>query len=91
MNLKLRRSEILKKVKKYVDEIGQSVQKCNHMKRLSSLRLLKGQSETITVSDLRAAPGDVLAQVQQGKTFSITKQGKVVASLAPMKDKNENN
>ena len=49
------------------------------------------QSETITVSDLRAAPGDVLAQVQQGKTFSITKQGKVVASLAPKKDKNENN
>lgn len=54
-----------------------------HMKRLSELNLLSGQSETITVSEFRQAPGDVLAQVQMGKSFRITKNGKRVADLTP--------
>ena len=45
------------------------------MKRLRYLRLLEGETETITMSDLRAQPGDLIAQVQQGKTFTVTKQG----------------
>lgn len=53
------------------------------MKRLPDLQLLVGQQETITVTDLREGPGDVLAQVQLGKSFRITKNGKVVADLTP--------
>jgi len=33
------------------------------------------------MSDLRAQPGDLIAQVQQGKTFTVTKQGKPVAVI----------
>ena len=53
------------------------------MKRLHDLNLLAGQSETITVTDFRQGPGDVLAQVQMGKSSRITKNGKVVAELTP--------
>jgi prevent-host-death family protein len=53
------------------------------MKRLPDLQLLVGQQETITVTDLREGPGDVLLQVQLGKSFRITKNGKVVADLTP--------
>ncbi len=43
---------------------------------------LQGQSETITASELRARPGDVLAQVSLGKTFNISRCGKVIAVLS---------
>jgi prevent-host-death family protein len=41
---------------------------------------LKGE-EIITISEFRAGPGEVLRQVEMGKTFKITKQGKVVAVM----------
>ena len=44
---------------------------------------LVGQTETITAMDFRKAPGDVLLQAQMGKTFTITKNGVVVATLSP--------
>lgn len=43
---------------------------------------LQGREETITMSELRAQPGDVLDQVELGKTFNITRNGKVIAVLA---------
>lgn len=42
---------------------------------------LAADIEKITMSDLRNLPGDVLAQVQLGKTFIITKNGKEIAVL----------
>lgn len=51
------------------------------MKRIRDIRLT-GQ-ETITVSELRACPGDVLSQVEMGKTFTITRRGQVIAVLHP--------
>lgn len=50
--------------------------------RLAEMKLLQGQKETITMSDLRSRPGDVIAQVQQGKHFEVTKSGNVVAQLS---------
>ena len=44
---------------------------------------LAGQTETITAMDFRRTPGDVLLQTQLGKTFTITKNGTVVAVLSP--------
>lgn len=38
--------------------------------------------EIITVGQLRAAPGDIIAQVGFGKTFLITKGGKPAAVLS---------
>ncbi len=50
--------------------------------RLKDMKLLKGKSEEISMTDLRSRPGDVIDQVQMGKTFSITKAGKVVAVIS---------
>lgn len=56
-------------------------------KRLEKSALLTGQVETITAMDFRRGPGDVLLQVQMGKTFNITKCGVVIAVLhAPEPD-----
>lgn len=44
---------------------------------------LAGQTETITAMDFRKAPGDVLLQAQMGKTFTITRNGVIVAVLSP--------
>lgn len=52
-------------------------------KLLTRTMSLTGQSETITAMDFRKAPGDVLLQAQMGKTFTITKNGVVVAILSP--------
>lgn len=49
--------------------------------RLTDQQLLAGKIETITVSDFRSRPGDVLQQVQMGKQFTITKNGKIVATI----------
>jgi len=51
--------------------------------RLRYMQLLTGQTEEISMMDLRKGPGDVIDQVQMGKTFTITKGGRVVAVLAP--------
>ena len=52
------------------------------VKRLADMNLLEGQTEEITVMDLRRGPGDILAQVALGKVFTITKAGKPVAVLS---------
>lgn len=54
-------------------------------KLLAKTAFLIGQTETITAMDFRRAPGDVLLQAQMGKTFTITKNGVVVAVLSPPK------
>lgn len=51
--------------------------------RLNEMKLLAGKTETISMSEFRRRPGDVIDQVQMGKEFSITKEGKVVAELKP--------
>lgn len=45
---------------------------------------LEGLTETITAMDFRRTPGDVLLQAQMGKTFTITKNGVAIATLAPI-------
>lgn len=52
-------------------------------KSLAKTMVLAGQTETITVMDFRNAPGDIFLQTQMGKTFTITKNGVVVAMLVP--------
>ncbi len=43
---------------------------------------LSGREEIITVSELRARPGDVLSQVDLGKTFKVTRCGRVIAVIS---------
>ncbi len=50
--------------------------------RLEKSAILSGQTETITAMDFRRSPGDILMQAQMGKTFSITKNGIVIAQLS---------
>lgn len=50
-------------------------------KLLNEMRLLEGQREDITLTDLRANIGDVVAQVEQGKTFRIMRKGRAVAQI----------
>lgn len=44
-------------------------------------RMLRGELEVISVSDLRAHPGDILTQVSLGKSFCIKRKGEIVAFL----------
>lgn len=53
-------------------------------KLLTKSMSLAGQTETITAMDFRKTPGDVLLQAQMGKTFTITRNGVAVATLAPV-------
>ena len=50
--------------------------------KLKDMNLLGGQSEEITVMELRQGAGDILDQVELGKTYDITRRGKVVAVLS---------
>lgn len=50
--------------------------------RLDQTDLLIGQTEEIALQDFRQRIGDVIYQVQMGKVFTITKNGKPVATLA---------
>ena len=43
--------------------------------------MLFGEQETITVTEFRKHPGDILTQVSLGKTFCIKRKGKTVAFL----------
>ena len=49
------------------------------------MKLLAGQLEEISLTDLRKNPGDVFYQVQMGKRFTVTKSGKVIAQIVPAK------
>lgn len=51
------------------------------MKTLAEIVSLEGQCEEITISDLRSKPGDVFSQVDLGKEFTVTKNGRVVAEI----------
>lgn len=50
--------------------------------RLTDMNLMAGKTEQITMTDLRSRPGDVIDQVQMGKTFVVSKAGKVVAEIS---------
>lgn len=52
------------------------------MKKLTDMNLLAGQVTEISMSELRQQPGDIIDQVQSGRTFTITKCGSVVATLS---------
>lgn len=49
--------------------------------KLTEMKLLSGQTEEITMTDLRSRPGDVIDQVRSGKSFVVTKAGKKVAVI----------
>ena len=50
--------------------------------KLSDMNLLGGESEKITVMELRQGAGDILDQVELGKTYTITRRGKPVGVLS---------
>jgi antitoxin (DNA-binding transcriptional repressor) of toxin-antitoxin stability system len=52
------------------------------MRRLKQEASLIGQFESITVSELRQRPGEILTCVELGKTFLITRQGREIAVLS---------
>lgn len=45
--------------------------------------MLKGEVETITVTEFRQHPGECLTQASLGKSFCIKRKGKIVAFLVP--------
>ena len=47
---------------------------------------LRGEVETITVTELRAHPGECLTQTSLGKSFCIKRKGKIVGFLVPPGD-----
>lgn len=49
---------------------------------LIDMKLLAGKREQITLSDLRKRPGDIFQQVQMGKVFTVTKNGKRIADIS---------
>lgn len=54
--------------------------KKNH-RRLTDMQLLEGKDVTITMMDLRGAPGDVMDLVLQGAIVTVTRQGKPIAVI----------
>lgn len=51
------------------------------MTKIQDQIALKGV-ETITITQFRMAPGEVITQVEMGRTFRITKLGRVVAVIS---------
>ena len=60
-------------------------------KRLIDKKLFRGQVVKLTMTQLHQNPGDIISQVQMGKTFMITKSGKTVAVLTAPKGDYEDN
>lgn len=56
------------------------------MKTLPETMLLANQVEEISMSELRKSPGDIIMQVQMGKTFVITLRGRPVATLIKIEE-----
>lgn len=52
------------------------------MKSIAQEVSLNGRFEMITIGDLRKNPGEVLASVDLGKTFLVTKSGRPIAVLS---------
>lgn len=52
--------------------------------KLADMDLLQGQTEEISLMELRAGPGDVMDQVLMGKTYIIMRLGKAIAVLQPL-------
>lgn len=52
------------------------------MKTLCDYVSLEGKIETISIVNFRRRPGDVLLQVELGKTFVLTRNGKIVSVLS---------
>lgn len=52
------------------------------MKTLKDEVTLAGKLETITITELRQQPGEVLTNVGLGKTYVVTKNGKPVAVVS---------
>ena len=50
--------------------------------KLKDMKFLSGTKETITMTELRSRPGDIITQVEMGVEFSITRGGKIVAVLS---------
>lgn len=50
--------------------------------KITEMNLLEGEEENITLTRLRQAPGDIFTQVQMGKTFWVTKNGKKIAKIS---------
>ena len=46
-----------------------------------------GQTATVTMAEFRARPGEVLDFARHGMEITITKSGRPIAVLAPMKAK----
>jgi prevent-host-death family protein len=55
------------------------------MRTIKELLNLSGEIGALTVSEFRAKPGEVFAQVELGKCFLITKSGRDIARLVPVK------
>ena len=53
------------------------------MKRLHEEVQLKGKTETIDATDLRAHIGEVLTQVMLGKSYTVTRKGKTIGHFVP--------
>jgi antitoxin (DNA-binding transcriptional repressor) of toxin-antitoxin stability system len=53
----------------------------NLHQRLSEMQMLNGKELTITMMDLRSAPGDVMDLVVQGATIRVTRQGRTIAVI----------
>ena len=54
------------------------------MKKLTETLSLRGHFGTLTMSELRARPGDLILQVELGKVFLIMRAGKPVAVISPV-------
>lgn len=54
------------------------------MKTIKDHVSLRGEFETITMTELRMFPGQVLKSVELGKVFVVTHQGNPIAVLSPL-------
>jgi prevent-host-death family protein len=52
------------------------------MKRLKQQVSLEGKFEKISITELRSRPGEILAMVELGKVFVITRRGEALAVLS---------